>query len=110
MTRDGQQLLGAIRTSPEYGDGVVVACGEDEAPPGGDAGDPVVVFDFGLGLRRRVAVEVADLEDALRVPPRLPLLGEEPLQPAADKVIQERELECDLVEVVNVVALPLLLQ
>ena len=41
---------------PENGDSVVVACGEDEAAPGGDAGDPIVMVDFGLELGRRVAV------------------------------------------------------
>ena len=44
-------------------------------------------------LNRALPVEVGDLEDGLRVAPRLPLLlGEERLQPATDEVVQEGEL------------------
>ena len=39
-------------------------------------------------LNRALPVEVGDLEDGLRVPPRLPLLlREERLQPATDEVV-----------------------
>ena len=76
---------------PEYGDGVVVARSEDVLPPGGHARDPVVVVDLRLWLRRRVAVEVIDLEDAFRV--LHALIREESVKAATDEVVHERELE-----------------
>ena len=70
----------------------MLACLSTPCPRSCSSLPPSFVPKFLKCLLNRAPVEVGDIEDGLRVPTRLPLLGEERLQPAADEVVQEGEL------------------